>query len=74
MDQQSGKAEHILVGKRLRHKFKTTVNGEVSYEWYAGKVISQVQNQVHILIIRFTFSVSDTGRLLFFFLLTTAVI
>lgn len=74
MDQQSGKAEHILVGKRVRHKFKTTVNGEVSYEWYAGKVISQVQNQVHILIIRFTFSVSDTGRLLFFFLLTTAVI
>lgn len=34
MDQQYGKAEHILVGKRVRPKFKTTVNGEVSYERY----------------------------------------
>jgi len=36
MDQQSGKAEHILLGKRVRHKFKATV--KVSYERYTGTV------------------------------------
>ena len=34
---------HILVGKRVRHRFKKQEGGRPIGEWYPGKVISQVQ-------------------------------
>ena len=34
---------HILVGKRVRHRFKKQEGGRLIDEWYPGKIISQVQ-------------------------------
>ena len=39
-DNQIGK--HILVGKRVKHKFEQVENGKEVCKWYTGKVISQV--------------------------------
>jgi len=42
MDKISGTEKHLLVGKRIRHRFTTILNGVQKHEWYTGKVISQV--------------------------------
>ena len=34
---------HILVGKRVRHRFKKQEGGRLIDDWYPGKIISQVQ-------------------------------
>ena len=40
MDKISGTEKHLLVGKRIRHRFTTILNGVQKHEWYTGKVIS----------------------------------
>ena len=34
--------QHILVGKRVKHRFEEIVNGNKVHKWYTGKIISQV--------------------------------
>ncbi|XP_053372789.1 uncharacterized protein LOC128546365 [Mercenaria mercenaria] len=41
-DQESNEAKHLLVGKRVRHRFDEIRNGQKVPVWYTGKVISQV--------------------------------
>jgi hypothetical protein len=41
-DVQSNTEKHMLVGKRVRHRYKEVQNGETTYTWYTGNIISQV--------------------------------
>ena len=41
-DKESCKEKHILVGKRVRHRFREEKEGHVIEKWYTGKIISQV--------------------------------
>jgi hypothetical protein len=41
-NQESGVNEHMLVGKRVRHRFNKECDGKTETAWYSGKIISQV--------------------------------
>ena len=41
-DVESSTERHILVGKRVRHKYEETIDGETTHKWYTGRIISQV--------------------------------
>ncbi|WAQ97077.1 hypothetical protein MAR_029767, partial [Mya arenaria] len=41
-DVESNVEKHILVGKRVRHRFKENRNGQTVEAWYTGCIISQV--------------------------------
>ena len=41
-DKESCKEKHILVEKRVRHRFREEKEGHVIEKWYTGKIISQV--------------------------------
>jgi hypothetical protein len=41
-DKESNEDQHILVGKRVRHRYEQTQNGMKVEVWYTGKIISQV--------------------------------
>jgi len=44
-DKESGVEKQLLVGKRIRHRFGKNINGIQTFDWYTGKVISQVKDK-----------------------------
>lgn len=50
---ESDQEKHILVGKRVKHKFEEDENGAKIDRWYTGKIISQVCWLVNILVSQF---------------------
>ena len=48
-DAESSEEKHILVGKRVKHRFREETEGHVVEKWYTGKIISQV-NHNHTVI------------------------
>ncbi|XP_060557311.1 uncharacterized protein LOC132717769 [Ruditapes philippinarum] len=41
-DRENDEEIHILVGKRVRHRFEEVTDGKKMYKWYNGRIISQV--------------------------------
>ena len=53
-DQQSGEARHLLVGKRVKHRFVSKdTSGHDVITWFFGKIISQVKwkLKLHFIVV-----------------------
>jgi hypothetical protein len=41
-DTTSNEEQHIIVGKRVKHRFQEKSGNETEFKWYTGRIISQV--------------------------------